>query len=133
MRIVLAAASLRCSSIEPGHRRTITGSVTLAFENPSDVTLLPGMTAKVRIRAMGAAAPGAIWVPASAARTDESGEAFVWVVDASSMKVQRRPVTLGQLSGSQVEVGSGLQRGELIATSGVHHLREGMQVRQFEK
>ena len=76
---------------------------------------------------------GAIWVPASAARTDESGEAFVWVVDATSMKVQRRPVTLGQLSGSQVEVGSGLQRGELIATSGVHHLREGMQVRRFEK
>ena len=91
------------------------------------------MTAKVRIGGAGTAAPGAIWIPAHAARTDESGEAFVWVVDRESMKVTRRPVTLGDLSGSLVQVSSGLERGELVATSGVHYLREGMQVRRFEK
>jgi RND family efflux transporter MFP subunit len=112
---------------------TRTYAVTLAFDNPPDVNLLPGMTAKVRVGGAGAAVAEAIWIPAHAARTDESGEAFVWVVDAASMEVRRRPVTLGELSGSLVQLSGGLERGELIATSGVHHLREGMQVRRFGK
>jgi RND family efflux transporter MFP subunit len=112
---------------------TRTYAVTLAFDNPPDVNLLPGMTAKVRVGGAGAAVSEAIWIPAHAARTDDSGEAFVWVVDAASMKVRRTLVTLGELSGSLVQVSGGLERGELIATSGVHHLREGMQVRRFEK
>jgi RND family efflux transporter MFP subunit len=112
---------------------TRTYAVTLAFDNPPDVNLLPGMTAKVRVWGAGAAVPEAIWIPAHAARTDESGEAFVWVVDAASMKVGRRPVALGELSGGLVQLSGGLERGDLIATSGVHHLREGMQVRRFEK
>jgi RND family efflux transporter MFP subunit len=112
---------------------TRTYAVTLAFDNPPDVNLLPGMTAKVRVGGAEAAVPEAIWIPAHAARTDDSGEAFVWVVDAASMEVHRTPVALGELSGSLVQVSGGLEQGELIATSGVHHLREGMQVRRFEK
>lgn len=112
---------------------TRTYAVTLAFDNPSDVNLLPGMTAKVRVGGAGTAVPEVIWIPAHAARTDETGEAFVWVVDPESMKVRRTPVTLGELSGSLVQVSGGLEGGELIAISGVHHLREGMQVSRFEK
>ncbi len=70
-------------------------------------------------------------VPASASLADDSGAAFVWKVDPSSMRVSRAPVELGELSGSQVQVRSGLDNGDLIAISGVHHLREGMEVRRF--
>jgi RND family efflux transporter MFP subunit len=112
---------------------TRTYAVTLAFDNPPDVNILPGMTGKVRVGGAGAAAPQAIWIPAHAARTDDSGEAFVWVVDPESMKVRRTPVTLGEFSGGLTQVTGGLEGGEQIATSGVHHLREEMQVRRFEK
>ena len=113
---------------------TRTYAATLAFDNPPDVNILPGMTAKVRIGGPGAqSALESIWIPARAARTDDTGEAFVWVVDATSMKVQRTPVTLGELSGDLVQVTAGLEGGQQIATSGVHHLREGMQVHRLEK
>jgi multidrug efflux pump subunit AcrA (membrane-fusion protein) len=65
-------------------------------------------------------------------RTDESGKAFVWTVDVSSMKVRRTPVELGELSGSSIEVLKGLKGGDTIAISGVHQLREGMSVRSFK-
>lgn len=111
---------------------TRTYAVTLAFDNPPDVNLLPGMTAKVRVGGGEATGTEQIWIPVHAARTDESGEAFVWVVEPESMKVRRTPVTLGELSGGLVQVKAGLAGGEQIATSGVHYLREGMQVRRFE-
>jgi multidrug efflux pump subunit AcrA (membrane-fusion protein) len=74
-----------------------------------------------------------IQIPANAVVTIEGGEASVWVIDPDTMKAQSAPVVLGDLSGSQVIVKSGLEGGELIATSGVHHLRDGMPVRRFEK
>jgi multidrug efflux pump subunit AcrA (membrane-fusion protein) len=89
------------------------------------------MTAKLTISAPGAgdAADGHM-IPANAALADASGTAFVWKVDPSSMQVQRVQVELGDMSGSQIQVRSGLASGDLIAISGVHHLREGMQVRR---
>jgi hypothetical protein len=42
-------------------------------------------------------------------------------------------VKLGALSGSKSEILSGLASGDVIATSGVNHLREGMQVSLLER
>jgi len=112
---------------------TRTYAMTLIFDNPPDVNILPGMTAKVRAGGAGTGGLGAIWIPAHAARTDDTGDAFVWVVDPESMTVRRTAITLGDLSGSLVKVSNGLEGGEQIATSGVHHLREGMQVSRFGK
>jgi RND family efflux transporter MFP subunit len=113
---------------------TRTYQATFAFENPGDVTILPGMTAKVTVRL---SAPegggGAFAIPAQAALADEQGDAFVWVVDPAAMTVHRRPVTLGEMSGSTVAVQSGLASGDQIAISGVHQLREGMVVRRYQQ
>ncbi len=112
---------------------TRTFKVTLAFENPPDANILPGMTAKVVItpRPSGAR-PGQQMIPSSAVLADEGGAAFVWIVDPSTMRAQRAPVEVGDLSGSEVEIRSGLSDGDLIAISGVHSLREGMQVSRFD-
>ncbi len=110
--------------------RTFQG--TLAFDRPEDLRVLPGMTAKVVIDRSRMRVPQASTrVPASATMTDDSGKAFVWVVDPSAMRVSRRSVELGQLSGSEVEVRGGLSEGDVIVTTGVHSLRDGMQVRRF--
>jgi RND family efflux transporter MFP subunit len=106
-----------------------TFAVTLAFARPAEVTVLPGMTAKVTITAP-AARGGALRIPTQAVLSDEGGAA-VWVVDPTSMRVRRAPVEVGELVGADVEVRSGLTGDETIAVSGVHQLRDGMQVRRL--
>ena len=111
---------------------TRTFEATVAFDKPEDIVIRPGMTAKliISIPADDEAVQGHM-IPASAAVADESGSAYVWKVDPSSMRVSRAPVELGELSGTRVQIRSGLGEGDLIAISGVHHLREGMEVRRY--
>jgi len=113
---------------------TRTFRVTLRFDPPDDVGIKPGMTATVRIHikpdSPAATGLSSVSIPASAAITDETGQAFVWVVDPAAMTVKRTPVQLGDLSGSRVFVTSGLAAGQQIAISGVHRLRDGMLIRR---
>jgi RND family efflux transporter MFP subunit len=112
---------------------TRTFEATFVIERPTDVSVLPGMTAKVIISAAAeAAGRSGMRIPASATVADDEGNAFVWVLDPSNMTVRSVPVELGQLSGSDVSILSGLSDGDQIAISGVHQLREGMAVRRFE-
>ena len=74
----------------------------------------------------------ALSVPAVATLADDAGDAYVWVLDESTMTVSRRSVRLGELSGSQVLITDGLSPGDQIAASGVHHLRDGMKVRRLD-
>jgi RND family efflux transporter MFP subunit len=111
---------------------TRTFKATFAFARPDDVTIRPGMTAKVTLTPTDAGAKaGAVSIPARAVLTDDTGEAFVWVVDPKTLKVKRTPVAAGGLSGENIAIPSGLSQGDQIAISGVHHLRDGMEVRRF--
>lgn len=113
---------------------TRTYQATLAFENPKNVNIHPGMTAKVVVTLPddGAKTARTISLPASAVLSDDKGAAFVWKVDPASMTVQQTPVVMGELSGMQVGIESGLSNGDLVAISGVHKLRDGMLVRKLE-
>lgn len=113
---------------------TRTFQATLIFDNPKHVAVYPGMTAKVRVKALRVReTSGRIAIPVNAAVADANSNAYVWLVDPSSMTVHRKPVELGNLFGSEVEVKNGLSKGDLIATSGVHQLREGMVVRKLAR
>ena len=113
---------------------TRTFPTTFAFDAPDDVRVLPGMTARVTITLPDdlSGEQGGVSLPSNAVPSDESGNPYVWRVDASSMTVHRVTVTLGELSGSEVEILSGVESGDLIAISGVHHLSEGAPVRSLE-
>lgn len=111
---------------------TRTFQATLIFENPEDAGVFPGMTAKVRVKAsLIRGYSDTIAVPVNAVTDDENGRAFVWLIDPSSMTVRRAPVQLGEMFGSDIEIRQGLSRGDMIATSGVQALREGMPVRKL--
>jgi len=117
---------------------TRTYKATFAFANPGDVNILPGMTARVILTPPPEALAhdpllGGIRIPAVAVASDDQGNAYVWRVDPETMKVSRKPVTLGQMSGSDVRVSGSLAKGDRIAISGVAHLQEGMKVRPLEK
>jgi RND family efflux transporter MFP subunit len=109
---------------------TRTFQLRLVFEPPDDVAILPGMTARVVANPIG---EDVVRLPSHAALSDDSGAAQVWVLDPTSMTVSRRAVQLGELTGSDVQILDGLARGDLVAVSGISHLRDGMQVRRYER
>ncbi len=107
---------------------TRTFSLTLAFDPPTDVTILPGMTARVRI----VVDPDAAFsVPVSAVSADPDKRPWVWKVDPQSMQVSKCYVKLGPLTRRRVLLLEGVKKGDLIAVSGVRLLRPGMKVRRF--
>ena len=109
---------------------TRTFPVKLNFNNPEDVTILPGMTARVRA----IVDPERAWsVPVAAAQADENGQSYVWKVDPTGMTVTRVAVETGDLFGDRIQLRSGVANGDMIAVSGVTQLREGMKVRKLEQ
>ena len=101
--------------------RTLT--VEAEIENGSGV-LKPGQFATVRIL-QSRAAPATL-VPARAVRT-ESGVSRVFVIKDG--KAQERQVQLGQTEGELIEIKSGVAENEIVATSNIEQLSDGMAVR----
>lgn len=114
---------------------TRTFPVTLQFKNPEDVTILPGMTARVRIVID---PDSAFSVPVTAVQGDARKNTYVWKIDPATadqsiMKVVRQPVEVGPLTGDRALLKEGVEEGDLVVVSGVTSLREGMQVRIYDK
>ncbi|UCD27720.1 MAG: efflux RND transporter periplasmic adaptor subunit [Planctomycetota bacterium] len=112
---------------------TQTYMVRLIMPAPEDVNILPGMTVQVTWIAPKADKQDSIFrIPANAVFSQKPGEQVVWLIDQSAMTVSQQPVALDELSGNEVAVTSGLKLGDMIAISGVHHLREGMKIRSMQ-
>lgn len=108
---------------------TRTFGVTLAFNPPQGLNLLPGMTARIRITpSRGDLGRASIRVPATAVLADDDGNAFVWRYDAATAAVEAVPVEVGRLIGNEAEIISGLSPGDRVAISGISSLRAGMKV-----
>lgn len=110
---------------------TQTFGVRVAMQVPEGINLLPGMSATVSLTYRRASILGGrITVPVSAVFKSPSGEQVAWVLGADQT-VSRRPVTLGEPSGTRVEIATGLETGDRIAVAGVAFLRDGMKVRDL--
>jgi RND family efflux transporter MFP subunit len=107
---------------------TRTFQVRLIFDRPDDVSILPGMTARVRARVRG---DNSMRIPVSAVASSAQYQALVWKVNPASMTVSPVPVEMGDLHGDEVEISGGLQGGDMIAVSGLRYLQDGMQVRRY--
>lgn len=102
--------------------RTLT--VEAEIEN-SNGALKPGQFATVRI--LQSRAQPAVLVPARSVRT-ESGVSRVFVIRDGH--VQERVVQLGQTEGDLIQIKNGVAGDELVATSNIEQLGDGMAVRQ---
>ncbi|HPF72412.1 MAG TPA: efflux RND transporter periplasmic adaptor subunit [Xanthomonadaceae bacterium] len=76
-------------------------------------------------------AEGQLSLPLSAV-TAEQGQAYVWVVDPQSHKVQRRDVRTGAYGESSVPIIDGLNAGEWVVAAGVHLLRAGQKIQPID-
>ncbi len=111
---------------------TQTFPVTLRMPRPEDVEVLPGMTATVEW--VPPARPGGPdrTVPAAAVLGAPGKTPWVFVLDPDAMTVSRREISVGSLvADARIEIESGLEPGERIASAGVHHLRDGQAVRLY--
>jgi RND family efflux transporter MFP subunit len=117
--------------------QTQTFQLTFSMPQPGDISLLPGMTALVRMVASikpGASVEVPISVPAIAVVTSPDGDKIVWVVNADDMTVHARKVTIGSMRGTQaIEILEGLEGGERVVIAGLAQLSEGMKVRFWEE
>ncbi len=115
---------------------TQTYAATFVMPTPTDVTILPGMTATIREyrKKPDSAEAVAYAVPIDAAPIDGQGEYFVWVVkDAGgdTGTVHGVDGRVGEMVGKDILVLAGLEPGDRIALAGVHLLQEGQRVRPF--
>lgn len=112
--------------------------LTMPRPDPNTVTVLPGMTAEVKVNVNELLGDPAFWlVPVEAVFLDEdkpvdSEARSVWVY-GSDQRLSKRAVTIGELQGDRIQITSGLQEGEQIVAAGVHAIKEGMQVRPWVK
>ncbi len=108
---------------------TRTYKATLNLPAPKDINILPGMAATFTPMVDRNVQADVFAIPMSAVAADETGKAYVWVVNKDSMTVQQRNVTLGTLTGKNVRVLSGLKSGDVIVTAGSPYLAEGLKIR----
>ena len=111
---------------------TRTYPVTLVMNQPEEAAVLPGMSGAARASKMSAPdmATGLV-IPETALRPLQEGgdQMAVWVVDAALNTVSLRPVQLGRLLSTGIEVTEGLSADEWVVTAGTHSLTESQEVR----
>jgi len=114
---------------------TQTYQVVLLMDQPSEATILPGMTARVTGEVNFVPQDDQpLVIPAIAVMDAPGDKPYVWVYDAESSTVQKRFVRIGSLEGSEnIVIREGLEGGETIVVAGLAQLEEGMKVRPWEK
>lgn len=99
----------------------------VAIKTSENKPILPGMTGNLIIT--GKSGDGNKFsLPVSAIASQPSGKPFVWVVD-NAKKVAKRDVTIGDASGANVAVSSGIKEGDVVVTAGISALQDGMMVK----
>lgn len=108
---------------------TQTFEVTYTMPAPSELTVLPGMTANVKIDLSEILGSHDYFVlPVEAVIADNDLNGTIWVVNKETMTVAPRPVKVGQLLGNKVQIREGLEPGDRVVVAGVPFLTENMKV-----
>jgi RND family efflux transporter MFP subunit len=115
--------------IPTADRQRATVEVRVGFDQ-LDPRVLPDMGVKVAFREIedNAASPAGVVVPGSALRRQD-GRDVVFVVTGTVL--ERRAVAVGDRSGAEVLLLSGLSAGETIVIEGPAELAEGMKVKEM--
>ena len=112
---------------------TSTYPITVTLESGSE-RIRPGMAADVTFTFAAGQGEQHLAVPANAVAQDQKGN-YVFIVEPAEDGfgfVRRREVTVGKLTGEGFAVKEGLSEGELVVTSGVNKISDGMKVRVLQ-
>lgn len=104
---------------------TRTFNIKIVLSNPH-LLIRPGMTAEVKI--LSDRKNEMIAVPAEAVLHDLDNTSFVYVADTIKKQAFKRNISLGQISGNNIEVTSGLNPNEIVIVGGQHNLSNGSSI-----
>jgi multidrug efflux pump subunit AcrA (membrane-fusion protein) len=113
--------------------RTQTYLASFKMPAPTDVRILPGMSATIAVKGL-QETPDAVTglsLPSDAVGIDSQGGHFVWVLqpgEGGTFKAKRRTVKVGDRQGVTIQILDGLKPGERVATAGITLLTEGRTV-----
>jgi RND family efflux transporter MFP subunit len=112
---------------------SVTGTyeATLSMENPKDINILSGMTAKVQVL-LKTGQKENIFIPLKSVFTDNTKRSFVWLVDKNN-KVHKKEIITKSLQSDSIEVIKGLNLDDTIVTSGVHFLKQNDTIQVYKK
>lgn len=109
-------------------KTTRTYKVTFSLDAPENDSLLPGMTAEIKLQNLKTRKP-AITVPLDAVTADIEGNSIVWTYDEESETVATKQIVTSEMyDDNRIIVASGLDGNELVVTGSTHFLVEGMQI-----
>ncbi|MEZ6088614.1 MAG: efflux RND transporter periplasmic adaptor subunit [Pirellulaceae bacterium] len=117
-----ATVTRRSGSLDPSTRTMI---VEAEIEN-TEGRLLPGMFGQATITLETKVA--ATMLPSRAVRFDESGRAYVYLLDENDT-VKLADITPGVDTGTEIEIVTGLQAGDVVIGPHLKRFREGQQVK----
>ncbi len=124
----LGDAPIKGQVVEIGGRADrATGTFAVEIGLPDDARLRSGQIGNARIVA-GGAVEQVLRVPATAVFAARAGDGFVYVVDRARNRVSLRKVAIGEADDGGIRITGGLRRGELVATSRVDRLKDGMTI-----
>ncbi|MBD3296145.1 MAG: efflux RND transporter periplasmic adaptor subunit [Candidatus Omnitrophica bacterium] len=108
---------------------TKTYPLKVKIVNKEDINIYAGMEVEVLVTIAGTEEKKDVFVlPSSSVVSGKGGKTIVWTYGKKSGSVTSRPVELGRLAASGVEIVSGLKGGEYVVTAGGNMLREGQKV-----
>lgn len=111
---------------------TKTYQVTFTMPTPQSHTILPGMSARVRVERIDSEqAVAEFYVPSQSVLKDSQGN-YVFVVTANgdgTGTITRREVTIGDITSWGLEVFSGVESGQHVVTAGMSKVSDGMRVK----
>ncbi|WP_225975331.1 efflux RND transporter periplasmic adaptor subunit [Panacibacter ginsenosidivorans] len=116
------AASVSGKIIDPNSR-----SFYVDAKLPSDKDLRPNQVALVKLQDY--VATNAITIPVNTLQTDEKGKFVLVAVNENGKWIaKKKPIEIGQLYGSFIEIKSGLEKGDKIITDGYQGLFDGQPI-----
>jgi RND family efflux transporter MFP subunit len=112
-------------------KTTLTYPVWVEIPNPK-MELLPGMPVEVALKLKSGTSKHPR-LPIDVILEDKiSGKKYVWAVAPSNQTATKKTVRIGALVGDRIEITDGLESGDVIITSGLDELSEGMEIRLLE-
>lgn len=99
--------------------------------NASKTKVLPGFTCRVSIATSSEQSSQTLVIPLTSVYSDpKTGKTSVWKVNISTSTVSLEPVQIGNPSGeSDIQIVSGLEKGDVIVTAGINLLSDGEKVK----
>lgn len=110
---------------------TRTYEVTALIDNPKNINILPGMTAKIIVKIKNQE-KNSIYIPIHSIFSNNSAKSFVWLVDKDN-KVHKKEVKTGEIQKDKIRISFGLSRIDKIVVSGVNFLEENQEIVAYKK